>query len=50
SVGSAKSCRPKANPATKMLLRLTVQRNEPVNAKDYEMMRWLNAKDYEMMR
>ncbi|MED6113539.1 hypothetical protein PIB30_071717, partial [Stylosanthes scabra] len=29
-VGSAKSCRPKANPATKMLLRPTVQRNEPV--------------------
>ncbi|MED6153271.1 hypothetical protein PIB30_100297, partial [Stylosanthes scabra] len=29
-VGSAKSCRPKANPATKMLLRLTVQKNEPV--------------------
>ncbi|MED6146541.1 hypothetical protein PIB30_035335 [Stylosanthes scabra] len=29
SVGSAKSCRPKSNPATKMLLRLTVQRNEP---------------------
>ncbi|MED6172050.1 hypothetical protein PIB30_046556 [Stylosanthes scabra] len=29
-VGSAKSCRPKANPATNMLLRPTVQRNEPV--------------------
>ncbi|MED6158134.1 hypothetical protein PIB30_029931 [Stylosanthes scabra] len=28
-VGSAESCRPKANSATKMLLRLTVQRNEP---------------------
>ncbi|MED6175757.1 hypothetical protein PIB30_081360 [Stylosanthes scabra] len=28
-VGSTKSCRPKANPATKMLLRPTVQRNEP---------------------
>ncbi|MED6122288.1 hypothetical protein PIB30_038488 [Stylosanthes scabra] len=31
--GSAKSCKPKANPATKMLLRLTVQRNEPVRYK-----------------
>ncbi|MED6189620.1 hypothetical protein PIB30_097793, partial [Stylosanthes scabra] len=29
-VGSAKSCRPKANPATKMLLWPTVQRKEPV--------------------
>ncbi|MED6109926.1 hypothetical protein PIB30_038102 [Stylosanthes scabra] len=29
-VGSAKSCRPKANSATKMLLRPTVQRNEPL--------------------
>ncbi|MED6213654.1 hypothetical protein PIB30_095351 [Stylosanthes scabra] len=29
-VGSAKSRRPKANPATKMLPRPTVQRNEPV--------------------
>ncbi|MED6160179.1 hypothetical protein PIB30_048908 [Stylosanthes scabra] len=28
-VGSVKSCRPKANQATKMLLRPTVQRNEP---------------------
>ncbi|MED6164605.1 hypothetical protein PIB30_091772 [Stylosanthes scabra] len=30
-VGSAKPCRSKANPATKMLLRPTVQRNEPAN-------------------
>ncbi|MED6207986.1 hypothetical protein PIB30_040760 [Stylosanthes scabra] len=29
-VDSAKSCRPKANPATKMLLRPTVQRSDPV--------------------
>ncbi|MED6183628.1 hypothetical protein PIB30_039468 [Stylosanthes scabra] len=29
-VDSAKSCRPKANSATKMLLRPTVQKNEPV--------------------
>ncbi|MED6202688.1 hypothetical protein PIB30_108071, partial [Stylosanthes scabra] len=48
-VGSAKSCRPKANPATKMLLRLTVQRNESVNAKDSELMRWLNAKAKERL-
>ncbi|MED6221523.1 hypothetical protein PIB30_055619 [Stylosanthes scabra] len=31
-VGSAKSCRPKANLATKMLLRPTVQRNERLRA------------------